>query len=91
MEKLFCFWSSDSLECVNTFFHIRRHRIEMVKDLGYQMSFSVFDEASVAEWKGVDLRLANEIPNMDVIVLAVKRVSEHTRDFPLKFKQNSIS
>ncbi len=54
----------------------------MVKDLGYQMSFSVFDEASVAEWKGVDLRLANEIPNMDVIVLAVKRVSEHTCDFP---------
>ncbi len=55
--------------------HLILLRIEMIKDLGYQMSFSVFDEASVSEWKGVDLRLANEIPNMDLVVLAVKRVS----------------
>ncbi len=46
----------------------------MVKDLGYQMSFNVFDEASVKEWKGEDLRLAKEIPNMDLIVLTLRKV-----------------
>ena len=50
-----------------------RCRVEIIKDLGYQISFSVFDEASVAEWKGSDLRLAKEIPNMDVMVLAVRK------------------
>ena len=38
------------------------------------MSFSVFDEASVTEWKGQDLKLADQIPNIDILVIAVKRV-----------------
>ena len=47
----------------------------MYADLGLQLSFDVFDEASVAEWRGKDLRQTSDIPNIDVIVLAVKRVS----------------
>ena len=46
----------------------------MLSDLGYQMTFSVFDEGEVSEWKGEDLRLANEIPNMDLVVLAIRKV-----------------
>jgi hypothetical protein len=49
-------------------------RTELVGDLGYQLTFSIFDEASVSEWKGRDLRLANELPNMDLIVLPVRQV-----------------
>ena len=49
-------------------------RTELVQDLGYQLTFSVFDEASVAEWRGRDLRLANEIPKIDLIVVFVRKV-----------------
>jgi hypothetical protein len=45
--------------------------------LGYQLSFNVFDEASVTEWKGRDLKPANQIPNIDIIIIAVKKVSSH--------------
>eukprot|EP00095_Tigriopus_kingsejongensis_P001752 snap_masked-scaffold183_size276960-processed-gene-0.6 protein:Tk01752 transcript:snap_masked-scaffold183_size276960-processed-gene-0.6-mRNA-1 annotation:"---NA---" len=48
-------------------------RTELIKDLGFQLSFGIFDEASVSQWKGCDLRLANEIPNMDLIVLPVRQ------------------
>lgn len=40
---------------------------------GYCVSFSVYDEASVSEWNGQDLRVAKTIPNIDVLVIAVKR------------------
>ena len=35
----------------------------------------MFDEASVTEWKGRDLRLANQIPDIDVLVIAVQKVN----------------
>ena len=34
-----------------------------------------FDEASVADWKGHDLRQAHRIPNIDVLLLAIRKVS----------------
>ena len=46
-------------------------RIERV--VGYNISFTVFDEASVAEWKGQNLKVARKIPNIDVLVLVVER------------------
>ena len=52
------------------------YRTELITDLGYQLSFSVFDEASATdEWtSGHDLRLAEEMPNVDVVILAVRQV-----------------
>ena len=50
----------------------------MVGDLGYQLTFSYFDEASVSEWRGCDLRLACDLPNIDLIVLPVRKVREQT-------------
>jgi hypothetical protein len=35
----------------------------------------MFDEASVADWRGRDLRQANRIPNIDLLLLAVRQVS----------------
>ena len=49
-------------------------RTELVGDLGYQLTFSYFDEASVSEWRGCDLRLACDLPNIDLIVLPVRKV-----------------
>ena len=46
----------------------------MVGDLGYQLTFSYFDEASVSEWKGCDLRLAYDLPNVDLVVLPIRKV-----------------
>ena len=46
----------------------------MVGDLGYQLTFSYFDEASVSEWRGLDLRLASDLPNIDLVVLPVRKV-----------------
>ena len=43
-------------------------------DLGYQLTFSYFDEASVSEWKGCDLRLAHDLPNIDLVVLPIRKV-----------------
>ena len=53
-------------------------RTELVGDLGYQLTFSYFDEASVSEWRGCDLRLACDLPNIDLIVLPVRKVREQT-------------
>ena len=50
-------------------------RSELVNDLGYEVSFSMFDEASVADWRGRDLRQATSIPNIDLLLLSVRRVS----------------
>ena len=44
---------------------------------GYQLSFSVYDEATVADWRGLNLRLANNIPNIDVLVLGIKQVKRN--------------
>ncbi|TRY61785.1 hypothetical protein TCAL_01456 [Tigriopus californicus] len=49
------------------------NRIELIKDLGFQVSFAVFDEASVSQWKGRDLQEAFDIPNMDLFLLAVRQ------------------
>ena len=38
------------------------------------MAFHLFDEASVADWKGKDLKQANNIPNIDILLLAVRKV-----------------
>ena len=65
-------------------------RIEFVKDLGYLLSFSVFDEASVTEWKGRDLKLANQIPNIDILVIAVKRVSRLFSFSIFPFPEDSV-
>ena len=37
------------------------------------MRYAVFDEASVSTWQGRDLREASQIPNMDLIVVAVRQ------------------
>ena len=42
--------------------------------MGYEFSFNIFDEASVSEWRGRDLKLVNQIPNIDLLVIAVKKV-----------------
>ena len=39
------------------------------------LSFSIFDGASVAEWRGKDLRLADNIPNIDLLVLGIEKVT----------------
>ena len=49
-------------------------RTELVGDLGYQLTFTYFDEASVSEWKGCDLRLAHDLPNIDLVVLPIRKV-----------------
>lgn len=38
------------------------------------MAFNLFDEATVADWKGKDLKQANNIPNIDILLLAVRKV-----------------
>ena len=37
------------------------------------MSFSVFDEDSVSKWNGKDLREAKDLPNVDMVIVAVKQ------------------
>ena len=49
-------------------------RTELIKDLECQVAFNLFDEATVADWKGKDLKQANNIPNIDVLLLAVRKV-----------------
>ena len=67
-------------------------RTELVGDLGYQLTFSYFDEASVSEWKGCDLRLACDLPNIDLIVLPVRKVRNRLRrNMCLKFSQIKTS
>lgn len=39
------------------------------------LAFSIFDGASVSEWRGKDLKLANRIPNIDLLVLGIEQVS----------------
>jgi len=48
------------------------NRTELVDELG-SLSFSIFDGASVAEWRGKDLRLADNIPNIDLLVLGIEK------------------
>ena len=47
---------------------------ELVDELG-SLAFSIFDGASVSEWRGKDLKLANRIPNIDLLVLGIEQVS----------------
>ncbi len=49
----------------------------MIKDLEYNISFNIYDEANVAQWKGRDLRQATYPPNIDILLLAIKKVSEY--------------
>lgn len=49
-------------------------RTELVKDLDCQVAFNMFDEASLADWRGRDLREAHRIPNFDILVVAVRKV-----------------
>ena len=50
------------------------YRTELVDELG-SLSFSIFDGASVSEWKGKDLKLADNIPNIDLLVLGIEQVT----------------
>lgn len=38
-----------------------------------QVIFTFFDEANVADWKGRDLRQANSIPNIDLLLLTIRK------------------
>ena len=51
-------------------------RTEDIKDLGYKVKFNLLDEATLADWKGKDLRQAKSIPNIDILILAVRKVSK---------------
>jgi hypothetical protein len=42
--------------------------------LGFHLSFNVFDEASVTDWKGRNLKVANQIPDIDILIIAVQKV-----------------
>jgi len=48
-------------------------RTEDIKDLGYKVKFNLLDEATLADWKGKDLRQAKSIPNIDILILAVRK------------------
>lgn len=48
-------------------------RTEMIKDLEYNISFNIYDEANVAQWRGRDLRQATYPPNIDILLLAIKK------------------
>ena len=50
-------------------------RTELIKDLECQVSYNLFDEATIADWKGRDLRQTNSIPNIDILLLAIRKVS----------------
>ena len=63
----------------------------MVGDLGYQLTFSYFDEASVSEWRGCDLRLACDLPNIDLIVLPVRKVRGKVGKCPLTSATRTFS
>ena len=53
-------------------------RTEDIEDLGYKVKFNLLDEATLADWKGKDLRQAKSIPNIDILILAVRKVSKFT-------------
>ena len=46
----------------------------LLKDLDFEMAFKYIDEATVADWKGKDLKQAKHIPNIDILLLAVRKV-----------------
>lgn len=50
-----------------------RFSTEALRDIGYSLTFSVFDEDSVSQWDGRDLREAKDLPNVDLVVVAVKQ------------------
>jgi hypothetical protein len=39
------------------------------------LSMSFFDEDSVTEWSGANMRVVEEPPNFDVVVFAVREVT----------------
>ena len=46
----------------------------LLKDLDFEVAFKYIDEATVADWKGKDLKQAKHIPNIDILLLAVRKV-----------------
>ena len=50
------------------------YRPVLIRDLDCQVILNFFDEANVADWKGRDLRQANRIPNIDVLLLVIRKV-----------------
>ena len=44
-----------------------------MEELG-DLSFSMFDGDSVSKWKGKDLKLADNIPNIDLLVIGIEQV-----------------
>ena len=66
-----CIKFSQVLETHFTFFSFCR--TEIVEELG-DLSFSMFDGDSVSKWKGKDLKLADNIPNIDLLVIGIEQV-----------------
>jgi len=48
-------------------------RAELIADLGYNVKFNLSDEATLADWKGWDLSQTKSIPDIDILVLAVRK------------------
>ena len=46
----------------------------LLKDLDFEGAFKYIDEATGADWKGKDLKQAKHIPNIDILLLAVRKV-----------------
>ena len=46
----------------------------LLRDLDFEVAFKYIDEATVADWKGKDLKQAKHIPNIDILLLAVRKV-----------------
>ena len=47
----------------------------LLRDLDFEVAFKYIDEATVADWKGKDLKQAKHIPNIDILLLAVRKVT----------------
>ena len=54
--------------------HFVFYRTMLLKDLDFEVAFKYIDEATVADWKGKDLKQAKHIPNIDILLLAVRKV-----------------
>lgn len=48
-------------------------RAELITDLGYNVKFNLSDEATLADWKGWDLSQTKSIPDIDILLLAVRK------------------
>ena len=51
------------------------YRAELITDLGYNVKFNLSDEATLADWKGWDLSQTKSIPDIDILLLAVRKVN----------------